>query len=65
MSEQIQQPLEETPEVASAVADDVAVPQFITGGGPDDETPEFLPPPDEPSEAADETSEAADDPTAG
>ena len=28
-------PLEETAEVADAVADDVAVDAFITGGGPD------------------------------
>jgi hypothetical protein len=44
MTEQNQQPLEETQEVADAVADDVAVPAFITGGGPDSDTPEFLQP---------------------
>ena len=44
MSEQDLQPLEETPEVAAAVEDDVTVPQFITGGGPDAETPEFREP---------------------
>ncbi len=37
-------PLEETPEVADAVADDVAVDAFITGGGPDPDNPEFLQP---------------------
>jgi hypothetical protein len=37
-------PLEETPEVADAVADDVAVDAFITGGGPDADNPEFLQP---------------------
>jgi hypothetical protein len=48
MTEQNQQPLEESPEVAAAVADDVAVDAFITGGGPDDDNPEFLSPGDEP-----------------
>lgn len=43
MTEQ-DRPLEETPEVADAVADDVAVDAFITGGGPDADTPEFRPP---------------------
>ena len=38
------QPLEETPEVADAVEDDVAVDAFITGGGPDADTPEFREP---------------------
>jgi hypothetical protein len=42
------QPLEETEEVADAVADDVAVPAFVTGGGPDSDTPEFLQPGEEP-----------------
>jgi hypothetical protein len=42
------QPLEETPEVADAVEDDVAVSAFITGGGPDEDTPQFLPPGAEP-----------------
>ena len=41
-------PLEETPEVADAVADDVAVDAFITGGGPDSDNPEFLEPGAEP-----------------
>lgn len=44
MIEQDRQPLEETPEVAAAIEDDVAVPQFMTGGGPDDDTPEFREP---------------------
>jgi hypothetical protein len=46
--EQNVQPLEETPEVADAVADDVAVDAFITGGGTDPDTPEFLEPGAEP-----------------
>jgi hypothetical protein len=41
-------PLEETPEVADAVEDDVAVDAFITGGGTDRDTPEFLAPGDAP-----------------
>ncbi|HEX8343500.1 MAG TPA: hypothetical protein VF657_01975 [Actinoplanes sp.] len=41
-------PLEETPEVASAVADDVTVPQFVTGGGPDDDNPVFVAPGEQP-----------------
>jgi hypothetical protein len=43
MADEIE-PLEETPEVADAVADDVAVPQFITGGAPDADNPEFIEP---------------------
>jgi hypothetical protein len=46
--EQNVRPLEETPEVADAVADDVAVDAFITGGGPDSDSPEFLEPGAEP-----------------
>lgn len=42
--EQNVRPLEETPEVAAAVADDVAVDAFITGGGTDSDTPPFLEP---------------------
>jgi hypothetical protein len=49
MTDEIRPPLEESPEVASAVADDVAVDAFITGGGPDEETPEFREPPVEPT----------------
>ena len=48
MTEQYQPPLEESPEVADAVEDDVAVDAFITGGGPDSDTPEFLEPGAEP-----------------
>jgi hypothetical protein len=48
MTEQNQPPLEESQEVADAVADDVAVPAFITGGGPDSDNPEFLQPGEEP-----------------
>ncbi|MEV6492895.1 hypothetical protein AB0M20_30375 [Actinoplanes sp. NPDC051633] len=44
-----QQPLEERPEVADAVEDDVAVDAFITGGGPDQDTPAFLAPGEEPT----------------
>jgi hypothetical protein len=42
-------PLEETPEVADAVADDVAVQAFITGGGPGADNPRFLQPGQEPT----------------
>jgi hypothetical protein len=42
------QPLEETPEVADAIEDDVTVDAFITGGGRDADTPEFRPPGAEP-----------------
>ncbi|MEV4709362.1 hypothetical protein [Actinoplanes sp. NPDC049316] len=48
MTDQNQPPLEETPEVADAVEDDVAVDAFITGGGPDSDNPEFLQPGEEP-----------------
>ncbi len=48
MTEPIQ-PLEETPQVADAVEDDVAVDAFITGGGPDSQTPEFRQPGEEPT----------------
>jgi hypothetical protein len=44
MTDEYRQPLEETQEVADAVEDDVAVPAFITGGGPDADTPEFREP---------------------
>lgn len=44
MTDENRQPLEETEEVASAVEDDVAVSAFITGGGPDADTPQFLEP---------------------
>lgn len=48
MTDEYRQPLEETQEVADAVEDDVAVSAFITGGGPDAETPVFRPPGEEP-----------------
>ena len=48
MTDENRQPLEETEEVADAVADDVAVDAFITGGGTDRDTPEFLEPGEEP-----------------
>ena len=44
MTEEIRPPLEESQEVADAVADDVAVSAFITGGGPDADAPEFRQP---------------------
>ena len=49
MTEQNRQPLEETQQVADAVEDDVAVDAFITGGGPDAETPVFRAPGEEPT----------------
>jgi len=48
MTDEYRRPLEESEEVADAVADDVAVDAFITGGGPDADTPEFLQPGEEP-----------------
>ena len=48
MTDENRQPLEETQEVADAVADDVAVDAFVTGGGPDRDNPEFLEPGEEP-----------------
>jgi hypothetical protein len=48
MTDENRQPLEETQEVADAVEDDVAVPAFITGGGPDSDTPQFLEPGERP-----------------
>ncbi|UQU66022.1 hypothetical protein COUCH_06900 [Couchioplanes caeruleus] len=48
MTDQNQPPLEETPEVADAIEDDVAVDAFITGGGPDSDNPQFLQPGEEP-----------------
>ncbi|MDM4720484.1 hypothetical protein QTQ03_13185 [Micromonospora sp. WMMA1363] len=46
-------PLEESPEVAAAVEDDTAVPQLMTGGGADWDTPSFA--------TADERGAATDD----
>ncbi|MBL7255100.1 hypothetical protein [Paractinoplanes lichenicola] len=48
MTDEMRQPLEETPEVADAIEDDVAVGAFITGGAPDSDNPEFLQPGEEP-----------------
>ena len=48
MTDENRQPLEETEEVASAVEDDVTVGAFITGGGPDADSPAFLQPGEEP-----------------
>jgi hypothetical protein len=48
MTDEYRRPLEESEEVADAVADDVAVDAFITGGGSDADTPEFLQPGEEP-----------------
>ena len=44
MTEEHRRPLEESPEVADAIEDDVAVPQFMLGGGPDADTPTFRQP---------------------
>ncbi|MEV6812767.1 hypothetical protein [Micromonospora sp. NPDC051296] len=44
-----ERPLEERPEVAAAVDDETAVPQLMTGGGADRDTPAFA----EPDERAD------------
>ncbi|MFV2114372.1 hypothetical protein ACFHW0_18805 [Micromonospora sp. LOL_025] len=40
-------PLEESPEVAAAVEDDTGIPQLMTGGGADRDTPSFTGPGDE------------------
>jgi hypothetical protein len=48
MTDENRQPLEETQEVADAVEDDVAVGAFVTGGGPDADSPAFLQPGEEP-----------------
>jgi len=48
MTDENRPPLEESPEVADAVEDDVAVSAFMTGGGPDRDNPEFLQPGEEP-----------------
>ncbi|MCX4389835.1 hypothetical protein OG777_23285 [Micromonospora peucetia] len=41
-------PLEESPEVAAAVEDDIGIPQLMTGGGADRDTPSFAGPGDRP-----------------
>ncbi|BFU42609.1 hypothetical protein [Krasilnikovia sp. MM14-A1004] len=48
MTESNRPPLEESEQVADAVADDAAVGAFMTGGGPDADTPAFLAPTTEP-----------------
>ena len=48
MTDELRPPLEERAEVADAIEDDVAVDAFITGGGADSDTPEFLQPGEEP-----------------
>ncbi|SCL12996.1 hypothetical protein [Micromonospora inyonensis] len=42
-------PLEESPEMAAAADDETTVPQLVTGGGPDDETPDFVAPGESPA----------------
>ncbi|MEU4643133.1 hypothetical protein [Micromonospora sp. NPDC023814] len=41
-------PLEESPEVAAAVEDDTGIPQLMTGGGADRDTPSFAEPGEQP-----------------
>ncbi|XTZ18076.1 hypothetical protein ACQSSU_12250 [Micromonospora echinospora] len=43
-------PLEESPEMAAAADDETTVPQLVTGGGPDDENPDFVAPGESPAE---------------
>ncbi|MBM0240027.1 hypothetical protein JNW88_28200 [Micromonospora sp. ATA32] len=45
-------PLEESPEVAAAVDDETTVPQLMTGGGPDADTPNFAEPGERPGAGA-------------
>ncbi|MER5336027.1 hypothetical protein [Micromonospora sp. NPDC002717] len=45
-------PLEESPEVAAAVEDDTGIPQLMTGGGADRDTPSFAEPGDQPRSGA-------------
>ncbi|MEO3776953.1 hypothetical protein ABGB16_08880 [Micromonospora sp. B11E3] len=44
-------PLEERPEVAAAVDDETTVPQLMTDGGPDRDTPSFAEPRERPADA--------------
>lgn len=44
MTDERRPPLEESESVAAAVEDDVAVDEFITGGGPDADNPQFRQP---------------------
>jgi len=48
MTDEERPPLEETQEVADAIEDDVAVNAFVTGGGPDADSPAFLSPGERP-----------------
>ncbi|SCL41541.1 hypothetical protein GA0074692_6370 [Micromonospora pallida] len=57
-------PLEESPEVAAAVDDETTVPQLVTGGGPDEDTPAFVTPGETPVERAG-ADELIGDPYAG
>ncbi|MFG3700050.1 hypothetical protein ACGF5C_19315 [Micromonospora sp. NPDC047620] len=56
-------PLEESPEVAAAVEDDTGIPQLMTGGGADRDTPSFAEPGDQPRGGA-PTDELIGDPYA-
>ncbi|MFG3707880.1 hypothetical protein ACGF7U_24540 [Micromonospora sp. NPDC047670] len=56
-------PLEESPEVAAAVEDDTGIPQLMTGGGADRDTPSFTQPGDRPEGGA-PTDELIGDPYA-
>ncbi|WP_320067596.1 hypothetical protein [Micromonospora sp. RTGN7] len=57
-------PLEESPEVAAAVDDESTVPQLVTGGGADRDTPSFAGPGDVP-EGAGSTDDLLGDPHGG
>ncbi|MDG4783472.1 hypothetical protein O7614_27840 [Micromonospora sp. WMMD961] len=59
-----QPPLEDSPEVASAVDDDITVTQLRTGGGPDQDNPAFAEPRDRPADLAPGTDELIGDPYA-
>ncbi|MBM7490519.1 hypothetical protein [Micromonospora luteifusca] len=59
-----QPPLEDSPEVASAVDDDATVPQLRGGGGPDHDTPGFAEPRSRPDDLAPGTAELIGDPYA-
>ncbi|MGW0215885.1 hypothetical protein ACWDXH_15980 [Micromonospora chokoriensis] len=59
-----QPPLEESPEVASAVDDDITVTQLQTGGGPDQDNPAFAEPHSRPDDLAPDTDDLIGDPYA-
>ncbi|WP_406072460.1 hypothetical protein [Micromonospora sp. NBC_01638] len=59
-----QPPLEDSPEVASAVDDDTSVAQLRTGGGPDRDTPTFSEPCSRPDDLAPGADELIGDPYA-